>query len=107
MIHVYYEKDKNYSIIEISKYFDENDDLSKQVSEYKSSFEEYYRKTFSNSRNRGIISMPGTDEWKVVIKILNNVLTEDDSEKLAYALKTSIKHEVEQILEADAKKNRI
>ena len=51
--------------------------------------------------------MNGTDEWNVVIKILENVLNEDDSEKLVYALKTSIKHEVEQILENEAKKNRI
>ena len=50
LIQVYYEKDKNYSIIEISKYFDESKDLSKLISEYKSSFEEYYKKTFSNSK---------------------------------------------------------
>jgi hypothetical protein len=110
LIHVYYEKEKNYSVIEISKYFNENDDLSRLVSEYKSSFEEYYKKTFSNSKkmkNKGMTFMSGTDEWKVVIDILKNVLNEEDSEKLAYALKTSVKHEVEQILENDAKKNRI
>ena len=81
LIHVYYEKDKNYSVIEISKYFDENDDLSKLVNEYKSSFEEYYKKAFSNSKkinNKGMTFMPGTDEWKVVIEILEKVLTEED-----------------------------
>ena len=51
--------------------------------------------------------MPGTDEWNVVITILKNVLNEDDSEKLVFALKTSVKYEVEQILEDESKKNRI
>jgi hypothetical protein len=51
--------------------------------------------------------MPGTDEWNVVINLLKNVLNEEDSEKFVYALKTSVKYEVEQILEDEAKKNRI
>jgi len=44
LIQVYYEKDKNIVVIEITKYFDKNKDLDKQISNYKSSFEEYYNK---------------------------------------------------------------
>jgi hypothetical protein len=48
--------------------------------------------------------MTGPDEWNIVENILSTVLNEDDSEKLVYAMKTSVKHEVEQILKEFAKK---
>ncbi len=44
------------------------------------------------------ISMSGTDEWKLVEKILGNALNKEDTEKLVNALKTSVKHDFEQIL---------
>jgi response regulator RpfG family c-di-GMP phosphodiesterase len=43
--------------------------------------------------------MVGTDEWNLVERILSNLLNEDDAEKLVYALKTSVKHDFEEILE--------
>ena len=49
--------------------------------------------------------MAGTDEWNLVETILSNVLSKNDSEKLVYALKTSVKHEFEEIL--DIYTNRI
>ena len=42
--------------------------------------------------------MSGTDDWNVVERILSNVLNEKDAEKLVYALKTSVKHDFEEIL---------
>ena len=48
--------------------------------------------------------MSGPDEWDTVENILSSVLKEDDAEKLAYAIKSSVKHEVEQILMEFAKK---
>ena len=48
LIHVYYEKDKNLAVIELTKYFDKKEDISKLVSKFKYSFEEYYNKTFQN-----------------------------------------------------------
>ncbi|MBZ2165847.1 hypothetical protein [Methanobacterium spitsbergense] len=50
LIHVYYEKDKNYAVIEITKYFNKKDDISKLVFKFKSSFEEYYNETFYEYR---------------------------------------------------------
>ena len=44
------------------------------------------------------ISMSGTDEWKLVEKILGNALNQNDTEKLVNALKNSVKHDFEQIL---------
>ena len=49
--------------------------------------------------------MANTDEWDLVETILSNVLSKNDSEKLVYALKTSVKHEFEEIL--DVYTNRI
>jgi hypothetical protein len=49
--------------------------------------------------------MAGKDEWNLVETILNNVLSKNDSEQLVYALKTSVKHEFEEIL--DIYTNRI
>ena len=43
--------------------------------------------------------MVDTDEWNLVETILSNVLSEKDSEKLVYALKTSMKHEFEEMLD--------
>ena len=40
--------------------------------------------------------MVDTDEWNLVETILNHVLSEKDSEKLVYALKTSMKHDFEE-----------
>lgn len=48
--------------------------------------------------------MTGTDEWNVVETILNNVLKEDDAKKLVNAMKTSVKHDFEQVLKEFAKK---
>lgn len=48
--------------------------------------------------------MTGTDEWNVVETILSDVLNEDDAEKLVIAMKTSVKHDFEQILNEFAKK---
>ena len=48
--------------------------------------------------------MSGTDEWDVVETILSNVLNEEDAEKLVFAMKMSVKHEVEQTLNEFAKK---
>ena len=48
--------------------------------------------------------MTGTDEWNVVETILSDVLNEDDAEKLVNAMKTSVKHDFEQILNEFAKK---
>jgi CheY-like chemotaxis protein len=45
-----------------------------------------------------MIFMSGTDDWNVVERILSNVLNENDAEKLVYALKTSVKHDFEEIL---------
>lgn len=42
--------------------------------------------------------MTGTDEWKEVKTILSNVLDEDDADKLISSIKTSVKHDFEQIL---------
>jgi CheY-like chemotaxis protein len=49
--------------------------------------------------------MNGTDEWNLVETILSDVLSKNDSEKLVCALKTSVKHEFEEIL--DVYTNRI
>jgi hypothetical protein len=49
--------------------------------------------------------MANTDEWNLVETILSDVLNKDASEKLVYALKTSVKHEFEEIL--DVYTNRI
>jgi hypothetical protein len=46
LIHVYYEKDKNRAVIELTKYFDKKEDISVLISKFKSSFEEYYTNTF-------------------------------------------------------------
>jgi two-component system, chemotaxis family, response regulator Rcp1 len=43
--------------------------------------------------------MVGTDEWNLVERILGNVLNEDDAEKLVSALKTSVEHDFEEILD--------
>ncbi len=43
--------------------------------------------------------MSGTDDWDEVERILNSLLTENDAEKLVQALKTSVKHEFEEILD--------
>ena len=48
--------------------------------------------------------MSGTDEWDVVETILSNVLNEEDVEKLVFAMKMSVKHEVEHTLNEFAKK---
>ena len=48
--------------------------------------------------------MSGTDEWNVVERILSNVLNENDAEKLVYALKTSVKHDFEEILDVYSNK---
>jgi DNA-binding NtrC family response regulator len=48
--------------------------------------------------------MPGSDEWNTVENIFSTVLNEDDAEKLVYAMKSSVKHEFEQILNEFAKK---
>ncbi|AEG17879.1 response regulator [Methanobacterium paludis] len=48
--------------------------------------------------------MSGSDEWNVVERILRNVLNEDDTEKLVYALKTSVKHDFERVLNEFIKK---
>ena len=48
--------------------------------------------------------MTGTDEWNVVETILSDVLNEDDAEKLVNAMKTSVKHDFELILNEFAKK---
>jgi response regulator RpfG family c-di-GMP phosphodiesterase len=48
--------------------------------------------------------MSSTDEWNVVEKILGDVLNKNDAEKLVYALKTSVKHDFEQILNEYANK---
>ncbi len=48
--------------------------------------------------------MSGTDEWKLVETTLSNVLDKEDSEKLVYAMKASVKYEVELILNEFAKK---
>lgn len=48
--------------------------------------------------------MNGTDEWDTVEKILNNVLNGEDAEKLVYALKTSMEHDFNKILNEFAKK---
>ncbi len=42
--------------------------------------------------------MVSTDEWNVVETILGNVLSENNAEKLVYALKTSVKHDFEETL---------
>jgi DNA-binding NtrC family response regulator len=42
--------------------------------------------------------MTGTDEWNEVKTILSYVLDEDDADKLISSLKTSVKHDFEQIL---------
>jgi len=42
--------------------------------------------------------MSGKDEWKSVEKILSNVFNEEDTEKLVYSMKTSVKHEIDQIV---------
>jgi len=46
LIHVYYEKDKDRAVIELTKYFDKKEDISILISKFKSSFEEFYNKTF-------------------------------------------------------------
>ena len=43
--------------------------------------------------------MSGTDNWDEVERILNSLLTENNAEKLVQALKTSVKHEFEEILD--------
>jgi hypothetical protein len=48
-----------------------------------------------------------TDEWNVVETILSSVLDEEDAEKLVYALKESVKYEVEQILNEVTQENKI
>ncbi|ADZ09861.1 hypothetical protein Metbo_1635 [Methanobacterium lacus] len=48
--------------------------------------------------------MSRKDEWKSVEKILNNVFNEEDTENLVYSMKTSVKHEIEQIVKGFAKK---
>ncbi len=52
----------------------------------------------------GVVFMVDTDEWKLVETILSNVLNEKDSEKLVYALKTSMKHEFEEMLDVYSNK---
>jgi hypothetical protein len=47
-IQVYYDKEDNRVTIGMTIFFDTDEDRSK-VSEYKSSFEEYYKKTFSHN----------------------------------------------------------
>lgn len=48
--------------------------------------------------------MTGFDKWDTVENILSSVLNEDNAEKLAYAMKSSVKYEVDQILTEFAKK---
>ncbi|MBZ2165447.1 hypothetical protein [Methanobacterium spitsbergense] len=48
--------------------------------------------------------MSGTDEWKLVEKILGNALNQEDTKKLVNALKNSVKHDFEQILKEFVKK---
>ena len=48
--------------------------------------------------------MSGTDEWNLVEKILGNALNKEDTEKLVNALKNSVKHDFEQILNEFIKK---
>jgi hypothetical protein len=50
------------------------------------------------------IIMVDTDEWNSVGRILGNMLSEEDAEKLVYALKTSVKHDFEILLNEFAKK---
>lgn len=48
--------------------------------------------------------MTGKDEWKLVEKTLSNVFNEEDTAKLVSAMKTSVQHEVERIVNGFAKK---
>lgn len=48
--------------------------------------------------------MSGKDEWKSVEKVLSNVFNEEDTEKLVHLMKTSVKHEIDQIVKGFAKK---
>jgi hypothetical protein len=52
----------------------------------------------------GGVFMNGTNEWDTVETILNNVLNGEDAEKLVYALKTSMEHDFNKILNEFAKK---
>ena len=45
-----------------------------------------------------LIYMSGKDEWNVIETILGDVLNDENAGKLVYALKTSVKHDFEQIL---------
>ena len=48
--------------------------------------------------------MVGIDEWNVIETILSNVLSEKDAEKLVSALRTSVRHDFEVILDVYTKK---
>ena len=48
--------------------------------------------------------MTSPDNWKVVETLLSNALNEEEAKKLVYAMKTSVKHDFEQILNEFAKK---
>lgn len=48
--------------------------------------------------------MSGKDEWKLIEKMLANVFNEEDTEKLVGALKSSVKYEVDLIMNGFAKK---
>jgi hypothetical protein len=47
-VQVYYEKDDNRAIIGMTIFFDKKEDRSKLFTKYKTEFEKYYKKTFSN-----------------------------------------------------------
>ena len=49
-IQVHYDKEDNRVIIGMTIFFDTNEDRSKLLTKYKSSFEKYYKKTFSNPK---------------------------------------------------------
>jgi hypothetical protein len=49
-IQVYYEKKDDRAIIGMTIFFDKKEDRSKLFTKYKSSFEKYYKKTFSYPR---------------------------------------------------------
>lgn len=48
--------------------------------------------------------MSGKDEWELVENTLGRVFNDEDTAKLVYAMKTSVKHEIEQIVNGFAKK---